>query len=216
MDNLIKIILVDDHPLMRLGVKSSLSAYKDELNVVAEASTADELLEIIHRYKVDVILLDIQMPGMSCEEAVRILKTNYSDVKIIILSSSTDKEVLYKLVELGIDGFVPKTSNIEIIKSAIKEVNSGTRYYGADILKIIKEFEQSVTSATSITSALTEREKEVMQMCCEGLCSKEIASKLNISHRTVEMHKANIFKKLDINSTVELLKWAVEHGLVAL
>lgn len=216
MDNLIKIILVDDHPLMRLGVKSSLSFYKDELKVVAEASTADELLEIIPKYEVDVILLDIQMPGMSCEEAVKILKTNCSDVKIIILSSSTDSEVLYKLVELGIDGFVPKTSNIEIIKYAVKEVHSGSKYYGANIMKIIKDLEQTRSKLSNVMTELTEREKEVMQMCCEGLCSKEIASKLNISHRTVEMHKANIFKKLNINSTVELLKWAVEHGVVAL
>lgn len=214
MGDLINVILVDDHPLMRLGVKASLMSYKDEINVAGEASSADELFSILPDKKVDVVLLDIQMPGMSCEDAVRKLKKDFPKLKILILSSINEDEIIYRLIKVGIDGFVPKTTNIEKIKTAIRNVYSGLSYYGVDITKIMGHGNQDVPS--SLIAELTEREKEVIVLCCDGLLSKEIASRLNISHRTVEMHKSNIFKKLGVNNTIELLKWSIEHGIVKL
>lgn len=214
MGDLINVILVDDHPLMRLGVKASLMSYKDEINVAGEASSADELFSILPDKKVDVVLLDIQMPGMSCEDAVRKLKKDFPKLKILILSSINEDEIIYRLIKVGIDGFVPKTTNIEKIKTAIRNVYSGLSYYGVDITKIMGHRNQDAPS--SLIAELTEREKEVIVLCCDGLLSKEIASRLNISHRTVEMHKSNIFKKLGVNNTIELLKWSIEHGIVKL
>lgn len=214
MGDLINVILVDDHPLMRLGVKASLMSYKDEINVAGEASSADELFSILPDKKVDVVLLDIQMPGMSCEDAVRKLKKDFPKLKILILSSINEDEIIYRLIKVGIDGFVPKTTNIEKIKTAIRNVYSGLSYYGVDITKIMGRTNQDAPS--SLIAELTEREKEVIVLCCDGLLSKEIASRLNISHRTVEMHKSNIFKKLGVNNTIELLKWSIEHGIVKL
>ncbi len=214
MSKLINVILVDDHPLMRLGVKASLMAYKGEINVAGEVSSADELFSILPDKEVDVVLLDIQMPGMSCEDAVRKLKKDFPKVKILILSSINEDEIIYKLIKVGIDGFVPKTTNIEKIKTAIHNVYSGLSYYGVDITKIMGRSNQDASSSSIIE--LTEREKEVIVLCCDGLLSKEIATRLNISHRTVEMHKSNIFKKLGINNTIELLKWSLEHGVVKL
>jgi DNA-binding NarL/FixJ family response regulator len=214
MGDLINVILVDDHPLMRLGVKASLMSYKDEINVAGEASSADELFSILPDKKVDVVLLDIQMPGMSCEDAVRKLKKDFPKLKILILSSINEDEIIYRLIKVGIDGFVPKTTNIEKIKTAIRNVYSGLSYYGVDITKIMGHGNQDASS--SLIAELTEREKEVIVLCCDGLLSKEIASRLNISHRTVEMHKSNVFKKLGVNNTIELLKWSIEHGIVKL
>lgn len=214
MGDLINVILVDDHPLMRLGVKASLMSYKDEINVAGEASSADELFSILPDKKVDVVLLDIQMPGMSCEDAVRKLKKDFPKLKILILSSINEDEIIYRLIKVGIDGFVPKTTNIEKIKTAIRNVYSGLSYYGVDVTKIMGHGNQDAPS--SLIAELTEREKEVIVLCCDGLLSKEIASRLNISHRTVEMHKSNIFKKLGVNNTIELLKWSIEHGIVKL
>lgn len=214
MSKLINVILVDDHPLMRLGVKASLMAYKGEINVAGEVSSADELFSILPDKEVDVVLLDIQMPGMSCEDAVRKLKKDFPKVKILILSSINEDEIIYKLIKVGIDGFVPKTTNIEKIKTAIHNVHSGISYYGVDVTKIMGRSNQDTPSSS--LAELTEREKEVIVLCCDGLLSKEIASRLNISHRTVEMHKSNIFKKLGINNTIELLKWSLEHGVVKL
>lgn len=211
---MINVILVDDHPLMRLGVKASLMSYKDEINVAGEASSADELFSILPDKDVDVVLLDIQMPGMSCEDAVRKLKKDFPKLKILILSSINEDEIIYRLIKVGIDGFVPKTTNIEKIKTAIRNVYSGLSYYGVDIIKIMGRTNQDAPS--SLIAELTEREKEVIVLCCDGLLSKEIASRLNISHRTVEMHKSNVFKKLGINNTIELLKWSIEHGIVKL
>ena len=211
---MINVILVDDHPLMRLGVKASLMSYKDEINVAGEASSADELFSILPDKDVDVVLLDIQMPGMSCEDAVRKLKKDFPKLKILILSSINEDEIIYRLIKVGIDGFVPKTTNIEKIKTAIRNVYSGLSYYGVDITMIMGHGNQDAPS--SLIAELTEREKEVIVLCCDGLLSKEIASRLNISHRTVEMHKSNIFKKLGINNTIELLKWSLEHGVVKL
>jgi DNA-binding NarL/FixJ family response regulator len=214
MGDLINVILVDDHPLMRLGVKASLMSYKDEINVAGEASSADELFSILPDIEVDVVLLDIQMPGMSCEDAVKKLKKDFPKIKILILSSINEDEIIYRLIKVGIDGFVPKTTNIEKIKTAIRNVYSGLSYYGVDVTKIMGRSNQDMPSSS--LAELTEREKEVIVLCCDGLLSKEIASRLNISHRTVEMHKSNIFKKLGINNTIELLKWSIEHGIVKL
>lgn len=214
MGDLINVILVDDHPLMRLGVKASLMAYKGEINVAGEASSADELFSVLPDKEVDVVLLDIQMPGMSCEDAVRKLKKDFPKVKILVLSSINEDEIIYRLIKVGIDGFVPKTTNIEKIKTAINNVYSGLSYYGVDITKIMGRNDHERPSSS--IAELTEREKEVIVLCCDGLLSKEIALRLNISHRTVEMHKSNIFKKLGINNTIELLKWSIEHGIVKL
>lgn len=211
MKKSVRIILVDDHPLMRLGIKSSLSSY-DEIVIVAETSSADELFIVLTNTEVDVILLDIQMPGTSCEVAVRKIKSEYENVKIIILSSQSENDVIFRLLRAGIDGFVTKTSNVEVIKKAISEVCLGSKYYGTDVLRIIGEGDTS--QQDPIIMELTGREKEVTQLCCDGLLSKEIAQRLNISPRTVEMHKSNIFKKLNVNNTIELLKWAIEHGVV--
>lgn len=213
---MINVIIVDDHPLIRLGIKSSLSVYKDEIRVVGEAATADELFLMLPKVETDVILLDIQMPGISSEDAVKKLKSEYSNIKIIIVSSNYEEETIFRLVELGIDGFVPKMSDVTEIRNAIFEVSLGSNYYGVDMSKIIKAVNNSKKLSASLMSEFTDREKEVMHLCCDGLLSKEIASQLNISSRTVEMHKSNIFKKLGINSTIELLKWAIGHGVVKL
>lgn len=213
---MINVIVVDDHPLMRLGIKSSLSKFADEIKVVGEASTADELFQIIPDLDVDVILLDIKMPGMPCDEAVKKLKSEHGDIKVIIVSSNYEEETIFRLVESGIDGFVPKMAKVEEIRNAISEVHLGSKYYGVDVSKIIKAVSDSKRLYSSSVSDFSDREKEVMQLCCDGLFSKEIASRLNISPRTVEMHKSNIFKKLGINTTIELLKWAISHGVVKL
>lgn len=213
MKKSVRIILVDDHPLMRLGIKSSLSSY-DEIVIVAETSSADELFIVLTNTEVDVILLDIQMPGTSCEVAVRKIKSEYENVKIIILSSQSENDVIFRLLRAGIDGFVTKTSNVEVIRKAISEVSLGSKYYETDVLRIIREGEGDASQQDLMILELTEREKEVTQLCCDGLLSKEIAKRLNISPRTVEMHKSNIFKKLNVNNTIELLKWAIEHGVV--
>ena len=122
---MINVIVVDDHPLMRLGIKSSLQKFVDEIKVVGEASTADELFKVLQDLDVDVILLDIQMPGMSCEEAVKKLKSERSDIKVIIVSSNYEEETIFRLVEFGIDGFVPKMAKVEDIRNAILEVFLG-------------------------------------------------------------------------------------------
>ena len=153
---------------------------------------------------------------MSSEDAVKKLKSEYSNIKIIIVSSNCEEETIFRLVELGIDGFVPKMSDVTEIRNAIYKVSLGSNYYGVDMSKIIKAVNNSKKLSASLMSEFTDREKEVMHLCCDGLLSKEIASQLNISSRTVEMHKSNIFKKLGINSTIELLKWAISHGVVKL
>lgn len=213
---MINVVIVDDHPLIRLGIKSSLSKFDDEIKIVGEASSADELFLMLHKVETDVILLDIQMPGMSCEDAVKKLRTEYTDIKIIIVSSNYEEDMIFRLVELGINGFVPKTANVTEIRNAIHEVSLDSNYYGVDMSKIIKAVNNSKKLSASLMSEFTDREKEVVRLCCDGLLSKEIASQLNISSRTVEMHKSNIFKKLGINSTIELLKWAIGHGVVKL
>jgi len=209
------IILVDDHKLFRMGIISMLSEYND-LFVVGEASDGNELLKLLETTSADVILLDIIMPGMDGITTARHIVNNFPDIKILILTSETSRDIINKLIETGIHGFISKKAcngGMELA-NAIRAIVSGLEYYGEDIMQIL--YSVYVSKKTTAMAELTIREKEIIALCREGLQVKEIADRLNVSNRTVDTHKYNIYRKLGINNTVELVQYAMKTGIISL
>lgn len=214
-NNSINIIITDDHPLMRIGIKSMLTLDHPEMNVIGEAESGATLLELLKTLHPDIILLDILMPGMSGVEIVKILKKNYPDIKILMISSYTENNTLLDLVELGIDGFISKGQPAAELDLAVHDIVRGNSYFGADISKMIREVTMNKRHEMKGID-FTDKELAIIRLCCQGLISKEIADRLGISPRTVEGHKATIFKKIGFNTTLELVCYAIKNNIISL
>lgn len=209
------IIIVDDHALFRMGIKALLAS-KEDIRIAGEAGSGGELFRLLQTVAADVVLLDIIMPGMNGVEVVRRLKKDCPGMKILILSSENSCGVISDLVEAGINGFIGKqrSEGENELVEAIRSVALGLEYYGKDISAILYRVYVSVRKRTEITAEFTTREREIIHLCREGLLSKEIADRLRISPRTVDTHKTNIFAKLGINSMKEVVRYALEHGII--
>lgn len=217
MNNL-KIIMVDDHDLFRLGVRSVITNKLPQVTILAEYSSGEELLqELAESEKPHIILLDIIMSGISGIETARQLKKKYPDIKIIMLSSEVASEIINELLDIGVDGYLSKLVLKEDLAEAILSVAEGEIYYGQDITHIMYNAyiaERGKKSKQKVH--ITEREREVIELLCEGITMKEIADRLNISKRTIDTHKSNIMQKLGFHSTIELVKYAIKEGIVVL
>lgn len=207
-----KIIIVDDHPVFLIGLKTLLQQCED-LDVVATASDGDEAISKITMYKPDIVLLDVIMPGKSGIEVTEIVKQNMPETRILILSNDHNFNTIQTLMNKGIDGFVSKDAPSTELRDAIYSVLNGSGYYGTDISNIIER----VHSSKNVDSTIfTPRELDVIRLSCEGLQYKEIAARLGNSTKTVDTLKTNIFRKLGINNTTELVIYAIKHGLITI
>ena len=210
-----RIILADDHVIFRQGMKRLIDEGTG-LEVVGEANNGTELFKKMKELKPDMVLLDISMPNSSGIDVAREIKKQHSGVKILILTMHKNKEYLYHAMSAGAHGYLLKEdSDIELF-SAIEKIRSGGFY----VTRILTEevagdlsniFEEDGKVAMNL---LTRREKEVLRLIAEGKPNKEIAEILSISIRTVENHRANIIRKTKLNKPVELVRYAIEHGLV--
>lgn len=212
-NSLIDVIIVEDHPLFRLGICSGLKQKSDTINVLDEVDCGEKLFKSLKQNKPNLILLDIVLPDMSGIEISRRLREEYPNVNILIFSTEVTESVIVELLEIGIDGFISKSEPIDVLIQAIESVNCGITYYGKDVASIIHD----VSIAKSGKNVhFTEREIEIIRLCAEGLTGREIAEKLFISYRTVETHKTNIFQKLEINNSIELVKYALRHSIISI
>ncbi|MCQ2309915.1 MAG: response regulator transcription factor [Bacteroidales bacterium] len=207
----IKTIIVDDHPLVRMGIKMELTS-TDNICVVGEASSGLELLKLLESTTPDIVLLDILMPEMSGIEAAKILKEKHSDIKILIISAESTEETITALIGLGVEGFISKNAKPNEIAKAITSIINGDNYYGDEFSNLLYKINNAKLDENTIE--LTSRENEIVQLLCDGLSAKEIAAKLFITHRTVELHKENIFKKLGFRNSIELVKYAIKNKIV--
>ncbi|MDR1779105.1 MAG: response regulator transcription factor [Tannerella sp.] len=213
MDNLINVILVDDHRMFRAGIKSLLSLHPD-ICVSGEADSGEELLELLKTQTPDVVLLDVIMPGIDGVETTQRIKRDFPETKILIVSSENQRGTINELVNLDIQGFITKQAcnSSEELGQAIRSIASGLTYFGKDITQIL--YSVYVSRKEAGMPELTSRETEIIALCRSGLQSKEIANRLNIEPRTVETHKNNIFRKLGINNTVEMVQYAIKAGII--
>ena len=215
-----KVLVVDDHMLFRLGVCTALKLGGQAHEVLADVGTAHECYEYMSReaQKPDLLLLDIILPDESGEKIARKMRKEFPSVKILILSAGTSEEVLLNLVETGIDGFVSKESVQDELYHAIEVIMNGGQYFGKDIDSLLKSLmsDASCNERLRAKSLFSDREKMVIELCSEGYPTKIISDMMGISPRTVDAHKANIFAKLGITNTIELVRYAIKHRLVKL
>lgn len=212
MNGNIRILLVDDHPLMLMGIRSMLEGTPG-IEVVGTAGNGVEALEKAAALKPDVMMLDIVMPGMDGIELARRMRAEMPDTALLVLSSDTSLVTLEPLLNIGIDGFLPKTSDASSMLDAIRSVAEGYEYFGTDIARLIERISLAKKASDGL---FTPRELDVIRLSCKGLQYKEIAGRLGIKYLTVVTIKNNIFRKLGINNTVELVIYAVRKELISL
>ncbi len=212
-----RIILVDDHSMVRLGVRTMVERIAN-VEIVGEAENGLEAMELIERLNPDIALLDISMPKMNGLEVAKKVYDLKLPTKVLILSIYHDEEYVVKSIEYGCSGYLMKNADPEEVELAIKTLVSGENYYGANISKIMmKNMVQKQKETTTISQQnLTKREVEVIKMIAEGLKTKDIAEKLFISTRTVETHKTNIYHKLEIHNSAQLIRYAIKNSLITI
>lgn len=211
-----KLFLVEDHELVRKGVRSIISQ-ETSLNIIAEFDRAQKAIDTLEEGKIpDLILMDISMPEMSGLKASKIIGEKFPDIKIIILSMHKDEEYVMEGLNFNISGYVVKDSVADEIIIAINKVLGGGKYFSREVidtaLNSYKETKEEQKKKQDIQ--LTKRELEVLNDISDGLKSQEIAEKLFISERTVEAHRGNIMKKLEAKNMAELIKKAMNLGLL--
>ncbi len=211
----IKVLLVDDHAIMRDGIRALLSLDND-IEIIGEAGEGKEAIEKAQKLLPDVIIMDIAMPGMDGLEATRrILKLN-PKAKVLVLSQYDDKEYILSAIKAGSAGFIPKRALGSELVSAIHAVNRGESFlYPSAAAALIKDYREQAHHA-DIYDTLTPREREVLKLIAEGHTGKEIAGMLFISLKTVMGHRSKIMEKLGLRNRTELIKYAMKKGLLIL
>ncbi|MCD4793861.1 MAG: response regulator transcription factor [Bacteroidales bacterium] len=214
----IKIILVDDHQIVRDGIKSLLSD-SFGIEIIGEAKDAYSFFSLLKTKIPDVVLLDISLPTMSGIEVSKIISAEFPQIKILMLSMYTSEDFIFNALKAGIHGYLPKNTTRNELCLAINEVYNGKEYFSKSISDtILKSYVKSAKYGNNISndklSNLTNREREILRHVVEGMNNPNIAERLCISIRTVETHKTSIMRKLDLNSTVDLVKFAIKNKII--
>ncbi len=216
----IKIIIIDDHALYRLGERTVITEKVPNATILKECGSGIELFNYLEEgEQPNLVLLDIVMPEMNGVIVAKKLRKEYPDIKIMMLSSEVEPEIIYEILEIGVEGYLSKLAVKDDLALAIQNVIAGNHFYGQDISQIMYDTyiaKQNNPKDDSGKVEFTERESEIIELLCEGLTVKEIAAKLYISKRTVDNHKAKIMKKLGFHSIIELVKYAIKEGIVIL
>jgi DNA-binding NarL/FixJ family response regulator len=216
----IKVALIDDHQIVRDGIKSLLVEESD-IEVITESANANHFMEAIVNQQPNVAIVDISLPGISGIEITKKLTDLYPNIKVIILSMHTTQEFIFNAIKAGAKGYLPKNITRSELVEAITEVFNGNEYFSKDISGIIlKNYLNHVKNPDRVVieqeQELTPREHEILKLVAEGFSNQLIADKLYISVRTVESHKNHIMQKLELTTTVELVKYALKNRIIDL
>ncbi len=212
----IKIVLADDHTLFRQGIRTLLAAEPD-LEVSGEASSAAEALTLAGQLHPDIILFDVGMNGLSSFEAARQIRRAQPDTRIIFLTMYDDEDYLVEAMEVGASGYILKDSPATQLAGAVRDVARGGNYVSPRMLsQLVDGFRNHIRSSApkSRLASLTPREKEVIKFLAEGKSVKEIACDLNLSVKTIEAHKFNLMRKLDIHNKAQLVQYAIQKKII--
>lgn len=212
----IRLLLVDDHAVVRTGLKMLLSG-QDDVEIVGEAGSAAEALTETERVQPTVILMDIGLPDKTGIEATREIKAKFQNVNIVALTIHEDEEYFFQMLNAGASGYVPKRAAPEELITAIRAAANGEVYLYPSMAKmLVRDYlNADHPSGEKIDlGGLTEREHEVFTMLAEGVSNQEIAESLVISPKTVERHRENIMRKLNLHSRSELVRYAIRKGII--
>lgn len=210
------IIIVDDHLIFRQGLKSLITS-ENFASVIGEASNGKEFIELLSHLKPDLVLMDIDMPHMNGMEATQKALELMPELKIIAFTMFSDEDYYYKMIDLGVKGFILKSSGINELEKAIQDVMQGESYFSNEVLrKIISNLGRKNSNKSNENAILTSREKEVLQQICFGLNNEEIALKLFISPMTIKSHRSNLLEKTGCKNTPALILLAIKNKMVEL
>lgn len=210
----IKVLIVDDHDLIILAARQIFSKIPD-IKLVGVANDAEEAYQKLKELKPDVMILDVILPGMDGIELTRKTVNEFPNTKVVLHSSSVSEDMIVTGFEAGAMAYVPKNFKPGQLIEAIHTVMKGEHYSKGFVSEIlIENFLKTKTKKDGHNSKLTERETEILQSITKGLTNQQLADNLHISVRTVEAHKSNIMKKLKLNSTAELVVYAIKHKIV--
>lgn len=215
-----RIIITDDHQLILDGLRSIIAGESD-LQLLAEANNGQQALFLCESLQPDLVLMDIDMPVMNGLEATTQIKKKFPSVRVMVLTMHDEAALVKRIMEIGADGYMLKNADQEELLSAIRKVAGGEKHYSEKVLNALKEgktdssqFSLRPTDAV-LLSTLTEREVEILRLLAEGLSNKEIGDKIFISHRTVDTHRTNLMKKLDVHNVAGLIRFAIRNGLIS-
>jgi two-component system, NarL family, response regulator NreC len=211
-----RLLLVDDHAVVRSGLKMLLASESD-VEIVGEAGTASEAIETASAVLPDVILMDIGLPDLSGIDATREIKKRLPRIAVVALTIHEDEEYFFKMLEAGASGYVPKRAAPEELLRAVRAAASGEVYLYPSLAKLlVTDYlnQEHPAGEKSSLDGLTDREREVLTYLAEGSSNEEIAVSLVISPKTVERHRENIMRKLNLHSRVELVRYAIRKGII--
>ena len=216
MTSKIKVLLCDDHTLFRAGLKALLSG-EHELEVVGEAVDGQEGVEKVKTLHPDVVLMDISMPHLNGFEATRQIVHDHKNVKVLILTMYDEEDLIIRCLEAGASGYVLKDAPAEQLLYAIREAKKGGKYLSPNVVnKVVDQYLRTSSRPQDAYDMLSPRERETLKLLAEGLSVKEIAYRLKLSVKTVEVHKYNLMKKIDVHDRTELVKYALQKKLIRL
>jgi DNA-binding NarL/FixJ family response regulator len=211
----VSILLADDHAILRQGLSSLLSS-EPEFQIIGEANDGVEAIQLAERLKPDVLILDLMMPGVNGLEVTRQIRQHLPNIRIVILSMHSKEAYVLEAMKYGADAYVLKDSQaVELVK-AVQEVIDGRRYLSPPLSERAIEayIQKTHTNSLDIYQTLTGREREVVQLAAEGNSNAEIGTRLGISPRTVEIHRSNMMRKLNLSSQTDLIRFALQRGII--
>lgn len=211
-EGLIRLLIADDHTLMREGLKQ-LFAMLDDVLLVGEAVNGTQVLERLRSGDVDLLLLDMNMPGMSGDGLISRIRAQYSDVRILVLSMHNEPQIAARALKAGASGYLTKDGNPESLIEAVRRVSAGGRFLDSSIAQSLA-YESSGLTDEPRHSCLSDREYQIMQLLAKGNSLNEIADMLFISNKTVSTHKVRMMEKMGFKSTVDLVHYVIEHNLI--
>lgn len=215
--NKTKVLLAEDHAIVREGLKTLLEL-SEGFEVVGEASTGREAVDLACKLCPDVVVMDIAMPGLNGFEATRQILFSAPLVKVLVLSAHSDDEYIRRMAEVGASGYLVKQNSGDVLVQAIREIAAGRPFYSPSIARRLRKAKEksrlSGLSGRNAATALTKREAEVFQLVAEGLANKQMAAELGISIKTIEKYRQQLMNKLDIHDTAGLTRHAIATGVI--
>lgn len=216
--NTIKLMLVDDHSIVRNGIRSLLEQVED-FEIIDEATDGEEALEKLKNHQPDIIMMDISLPGMSGIQTTQVVSRLYKNVRTLMLSMHNNEDYIMRSVEAGAYGYILKDSSSDEMIKALQTIHSGEKYFSSPVANIIlngymSQLKKTDKNSRLRRSKLSKKEKEILQFLVDGMSSREIAEKLQLSVRTVDNHRANMMRRLQVKNAAELVKMAVEEKLI--
>jgi DNA-binding NarL/FixJ family response regulator len=210
-----RILLADDHTLVRAGMRSLLKDIGG-VKVVAEAATGREAIDLVEKYRPDVVLMDIAMSGLNGLEAADHIIRTHPQCKVIILSMYSSKEYVTRALQIGVKGYLIKDAATSELEVALRAVARGEKYLSPAVsTHLIDQYEELSSTKGRPPETLTPRQREILQLIAEGRTTKEIAAILNVSLNTVDTHRTQLMERLDIHEVAGLVRYAIRIGLIS-